>query len=273
MNYLLLNLAICDVLFAIFITPKIIVSYNISHPDGVTGVILCKLLTGGNMAWVSGAFSVIILVTIAVERYHTVRYAFDPNRKLTKRKLKVIVLCSWIFAVFFNLPLFLVRTFEMAEANNYCVQIWPEKWMSSVYCVAWLFLVVASAVTMTVLYSRVIYTLWHHPNDGNPLTYKQQGVLRVRKRVTLMVISVSVIFAVCWGAESVEYALRITSNLNISFVHIATVDMMVLFNSAVNPFVYALLNHQFRQKIKEVMSCTRLVAHRPRAETAKETKL
>ena len=62
-----------------------------------------------------------------------------------------------------------------------------------------------------------------------------QGVLGVRKRITLMVITVSVMFAICWGAESVEYVLRIVSNLNIIFVHITTVDMKMLFNSAANP--------------------------------------
>ena len=70
-----------------------------------------------------------------------------------------------------------------------------------------------------------------------------------------MAIAVSFIFAVSWGAESIEYVLRTLSTLNISFEHIAVVDMMVLFNSAVNPFVYALLNHQFRQNIKKVIWC------------------
>ena len=79
--------------------------------------------------------------------------------------------------------------------------------------------------------------------------------MRVRKRVTLMVITVSVIFAICRRAESIEYILRNMNSLNIRFVHIAIVDMMVLFNAAVNPFVYTLMSHQFRQKIRGVICC------------------
>ena len=84
-----MNLAISDILYATFITPKIVVSFNIVHPDGTAGSVLCKLVTGGNLAWLPGITSVVTLVAIAVERYYTVLHPLDPDRKLTHRKLKV----------------------------------------------------------------------------------------------------------------------------------------------------------------------------------------
>ena len=64
----------------------------------------------------------------------------------------------------------------------------------------------------------------------------------MRKRVTLMVVAVTVIFGICWGTASVVYVLHYTTSYNIGFVPIACANIMILFNSAVNPFVYALLN-------------------------------
>lgn len=90
-----MNLAISDVLFAIFIALKLIVSLSLSHPDGVTGSVLCKLATGGNLAWIFGVSSAVILVVIAVERYYSVVYPQVPNRKLTKRKVKVSNGINW----------------------------------------------------------------------------------------------------------------------------------------------------------------------------------
>ena len=85
----MVNLAVADILYATFIAPTIIFKLVVSHPDGVTGSVLCKSLTNGNIAWVGAASSIVILVAISVERYYAVVYPLSVKAKLTKRKLKV----------------------------------------------------------------------------------------------------------------------------------------------------------------------------------------
>lgn len=76
-------------MYSIFLTPELILSHISTHPEGVTGKVLCTLTTDGNLAWVGGASSVITLVAIATERYYAVIYPHGNKGKLTMRKLKV----------------------------------------------------------------------------------------------------------------------------------------------------------------------------------------
>lgn len=89
MNYLLLNLAVADILYATFIALKVFFKLTFNHPAGVTGTVLCKLLTNGNVAWIGAACSIATLVAIAIERYYAVMYPYGNKGRLTKRKLKV----------------------------------------------------------------------------------------------------------------------------------------------------------------------------------------
>ena len=83
-----------------------------------------------------------------------------------------------------------------------------------------------------------------------------QGVLRVRKRVTLMVITVSVIFGVCWLADAISWILTsFSSHYTSSDMSYIATSTLILFNSAINPIVYALVNQKFRAKIKSTVSC------------------
>ena len=76
--------------------------------------------------------------------------------------------------------------------------------------------------------------------------------MKVRKRVTLMVVTVTAMFGVCWLSDSIVYVLWHHKY----YIVDAITHTMILFNSAVNPFVYALLNRNFREKIKGVICCT-----------------
>ena len=66
-----------------------------------------------------------------------------------------------------------------------------------------------------------------------------------------MVVTLSVIFGICWGTDQVIYSFTPAGP-----ALVAIANTMVMFNAAVNPFVYALLNQQFRAKMKKMICCT-----------------
>lgn len=251
LNFLLVNLAISDIVIAIFIIPDFILSRTFSHPDGATGSVLCRLLTGGNFSWVGAASSVFTLMVISIERYHAVLHPYGNRWKLSYHNLKVIIPSCWIFAVIMILPTFLSVDFDNTIRD--CEEYWPSKWMGIAYSIT-LFLILAALplVFMTGLYSRVVYALWFRKNDHTQLSHQQQGVMKVRRRVTLTVTIVSASFGICWITDSTIFFLHhVTSPY--SDVSFAIGAIMILSNSALNPFVYALTNKRFNQKIKAML--------------------
>ena len=108
-----MNLAIADMTVATFLAPRYIFIHTFIHPDGVAGNILCRLLTGGNFAWVGAGASVFTLVTIATERYFAVMYPFENKGKLSSRKLKVrkynVIKGEWFY---FNLIFTLLQKYQ-----------------------------------------------------------------------------------------------------------------------------------------------------------------
>ena len=70
-----------------------------------------------------------------------------------------------------------------------------------------------------------------------------------------MAVAVSVIFAVCWLTDSINYMLSIyASTATFGDVTYIVTSIMIMFNSAINPIVYGLVNERFREKIKR-MTC------------------
>ena len=71
-----------------------------------------------------------------------------------------------------------------------------------------------------------------------------------------MVVAVSIIFSICWMTDAVIFLLSYHSTSNSpSDVTWTIAAVMILLNSAVNPFVYGLINQRFREKIKGMLYC------------------
>ncbi|XP_078347890.1 galanin receptor 2a-like [Oculina patagonica] len=254
-NLLLVNLAVADMMVATFFIPFHVLIHTFNHPDGVLGRVLCSLVTGGGFAWVGGACSAFTLVVIAFERYYAVNYPHGNRGKLTNAKLKVIIPVSWIFALIMESPGFLSSDYN--QMLGICIMDFSEEWMGKAFSVLW-FLVFGGLPIplMLALYSSVVYNLWFKRNDQNELSFQQKGVLKVRKRVTLTAVTVSIIFSICWLADAIIFLMSYHSTTNSpSDVTWAIAAVMILFNSAVNPFVYALINQRFKEKLKGLFGC------------------
>ena len=85
--------------------------------------------------------------------------------------------------------------------------------------------------------------------------------MRVRKRLTLLLAIVSGILAICWGTIQVLYNLLHFTSYEISSVFVVISNTMVMLNSAVNPFVYALSSPNFREKMKGMICTCKTVVH------------
>ena len=248
-NYLFVNLAVADIITLTFIGPQYIFIHFFKHPTGTTGDFLCKFITGGNISWIGGVASVFSLVTISFERYNAVINPYSQASNFSTTKVKVIIVCCWIFTLAFNFPLFFVIYYN--RDKKFCLESWPSVTSGKINSTFWLVVVgIIPAIIMTSLYSRVVCNLWFKKTNE----FVQIVVRRSRKKVTKVALIVSVIYVISWFPQLVVYLL---SNYETGikfgeFAYMASV-VMVTFNSAVNPLIYALQSGRFRQHFKELL--------------------
>lgn len=90
-DYLLVNLAVADIIYTTSSLAGVVLGHTNGHPGGVSGKVFC--IAQGTIAWVGAFSSVLTLVAIATERYFSVIYYVGGKGKFTMRRLKVC--CSF----------------------------------------------------------------------------------------------------------------------------------------------------------------------------------
>ena len=66
-------------------------------------------------------------------------------------------------------------------------------------------------------------------------------------------VTVSAIFGITWLPDVILQVVDQTNSLKHGAVIFIIVHTITMFNSAVNPFVYALSNQRFREKMKSML--------------------
>ncbi|XP_078374772.1 neuromedin-U receptor 2-like [Oculina patagonica] len=251
-NYLLMNLAIADLMIVISFTPRHILEGLYHHPRGLVGEILCKTITSDTFTWVGGVASAISLVVMAYERYTAITSPFGRRSTFNCRKLKIVVVLCWVVAELFNIPLFYVR--RLNRERGFCESHWPSVSLALGNNFAWLILIgIIPFCFMVFCYGKVIKHLRREVVPGQQLSV---SVMKSRKKVTKMLMTVTAIYGVCWIPNLILYVVWYYV-LETDVMYTINKVFLVLFlvNSCANPIVYALQSRLFRRHMASYVIC------------------
>ena len=229
LNYLLVNLAVADMVFAFSIFTRYLIMPFITLPEGQTGRFLCTIVEA--LGWTGAAESILCLVYISIERYCAIIHPLRQRGRFTRRRLKIFVVVGWIFALLFSIPDFLPVKNYHADLRL-CISDLDYAYISlKVNSLVWLILAgIVPVSIMVYLYCRVVHHLWfksvHH-------LASQRAALRYRKQVTITLITVSVIYTVCWTTNLADYLVQSWSYA-MPWMD-KTGKVFLTFNSCVNP--------------------------------------
>ena len=227
-------------------------SFLLSSSD-TSGDYLCKFITGGVFIWLSAASSGILLIAIAAARYFAVVHPLRRKFRLNNKRVLWIMAISWGFACLLTAPSMSAIAYDAEK--DFCVENYAQ-WYPKEIHVAFVFAVncMVPIISMTLLYARIIYKLWR--NQEQVISSVQSARLKARKRVTIMLIIVTLVHTLCWSPNYVLYLL-------IFFVpgfHYGSTDyiitvLLVLLNAAADPLLYTRYMDGFRRGMRSVLCC------------------
>lgn len=254
MNYLLANLALADLLFALFFIPRRLLVTEFHHPSGWVGDFLCKTFTHANLSWVASVAAVITLLFIAWERYQAIIHPHSSRGRMTKGRLRKLIIISWVSSVIFLLPETYVLYYD--EEKNTCAWAFSD-WLGKADSVMWLFAIGLFPLgAMGIMYGRVVRRLWFSSDETANVS--QRSLLRSRKRVTKTVLLITVVLGISWLPNLIYYFLEMFLLINDTRTIVTSTNsseklfrvvtyIFISINSTINPVIYATQDKRFRR--------------------------
>ena len=248
--YLVMNLAIADLMIVISFTPRYILGGLYHHPSGTVEAILCKTITSDTFTWVGAVASSITLVVIAYERFAAITAPLENRFSFSIKKSKIADAFCWTVAMIFNIPLFYVR--NLNRERGFCESHWPSVAFALGYNVTWLALVgVLSSCLMVFFYGKVIVKL---RQEVVPRRHASMAVIKARKNVTKMLTTVTVLYGICWIPNLILYVVwYFVLDADVMYTINKVFLVLVLANSCINPIVYAVQNRLFRRRMADIV--------------------
>ena len=263
-NFLILNMALSDLLFPIFLIPRVIQTFYTDFwlIGGPLGQALCKLVFF--FSDVSLTVSIQSLVLIAVDRFGAVIF---PLRSplISSKMCPFFMLATWIVAMAIYSPYLFGFQLIYHSGGLRCLMHWKEAFGESLpfefyllsiivvlFFIPWVLIAILYIIIYLKLKSRKI------PGAQSPNAETQRQ--RRERNVLKMAIAIVLGFAVCWFPLAIHHILlwlesdnRITIRSCGFKYSSSVVFFMSHANCAINPCICFIFSRNYRDGLKTLL--------------------
>ncbi|XP_074596570.1 tachykinin-like peptides receptor 86C [Brevipalpus obovatus] len=255
-NIFILNLSIADLIISLFNTTFNFIFMISGH--WYFGYFFCKI--NNFLVYLTLTASIFTIMAVSIERYRIVVVPMKP--RISKNGCIKWLLLIWLIAALISLPTLVYAQYETfgdlrgdPSARHICFLEWPDggpgcsKWDLMYNLVIFLMDYAIPMVIMGVTYFKIGKIFWANHGIGE-LTTSQHEAIKSRKRVVSMLLSLTIVFAICWLPYHAFFLYVFFDPLFLYSKFISNIYLGTFFlamsNSAINPIIYALLSRRYR---------------------------
>ena len=257
-TFLLVNMAMSDLLLPIFLFPPIITGLHVDSwlVGGPLGQALCKLHVF--FSNVSTNVSIQSLVLITLDRFGAV--VFPLRSPLISPKLCLFfIAATWIIATVVQSPyLFAFRLVEYSE-TLICARRWNETFGDSSSFINYILAMFViffcmPLVLMAVLYFIIVLKVKSQTTLGEQsVSAAQQRRQKRERNVLKLAIAIVLSFTVCWMPFTIVTLLGKVPFGTIHYFVIARI--LASANCAINPCICLIFSRNYRRGLKSLLNC------------------
>ncbi|XP_077409119.1 trace amine-associated receptor 1-like [Vanacampus margaritifer] len=242
-NYLILSLAVADLLVGILVFPfsMAFTVFSCWHHEGL----LCKIR--GSFDVTLSTASILNLCCISIDRYYAVCQPLTYRSKIHSHVIGIMILVSWGVSALIGIGI-TGAGFNQGKCEEQCL---IDALISTT--LACIFSFYVPVIIMLSIYFRIFLVAQRQVRNIQ-ITNQSTTVNKMERKATKTLATVMGVFILCWTPYFICIIFQPLTFDIMPIAVIETLNWLTLSNSMLNPFIYAFFYSWFRSAFRLIIT-------------------
>uniref|UniRef100_A0A3B3I8F7 G-protein coupled receptors family 1 profile domain-containing protein n=1 Tax=Oryzias latipes TaxID=8090 RepID=A0A3B3I8F7_ORYLA len=245
-NYLILSLAVADLLVGVLVFPvsmAVTVSSCMYHED-----LFCKIRDSFDITLCTA--SILNLCCISIDRYYAVCQPLTYRTRITAQVTAIMILVSWGISVFIGITITVAGFSQGSCEENCSSEVVVANTLGPVFSYY------LPAIIMLCIYFKILLIAQKQVNSIQNASSSKSGaeVSKMERKATKTLAIVMGVFLLCLTPCFICVVFQPLFVTPPQIPVIETLNWLTLSNSMLNPLIYAFFYSWFRSAFRIIMS-------------------